>query len=123
MKLTTEQQQACKAALEITDSYERIEYMEQHGILGAPMWYYKCNYQRATMTRTAKSKARVRVLASQSNRCALCDTDIKPGVRCCLDKTGKVVCMTCNQLLSLLRRYKVNGLTATDFNTFDREIE
>ncbi len=120
MILTPERQKLCAECIALTPkSKERKIFATKHDIRGQELFYYKRDYKASgKKTRAGKRKARTRALTAQQGRCALCNVDITPGSRCCLDKAGKTVCMVCNQYLTLWRKYQADGISEQDIVAF-----
>ena len=124
MEFSKEKQKICAEALKIASGDERWVYLQKHGVSSQDLWFYKRDYapRDAVLTRFCRHKARKLALMKQSNQCALCDTGIELGFRCCLDKTGKVVCRRCNLLLVSWRRARADGITEKHMIEFDTDV-
>lgn len=120
MILTQKQKQLCAEAVELPKD-ELMPFLEKHALTGGPWFYYHDNSRelRKRKTRTRQYRIRVERLVKQQGRCALCDTDIAPDARCCLDRTDKVVCAGCNQYLTAWRRLRADGIGEQDTVKFD----
>lgn len=120
MILTQQQKQLCAEAAELPKD-KLVSFLEKHALTGGPWFYYNDNRRklRKRKTRTRQYRVRTAILARQRGRCALCDTDITPDARCCLDRTGKVVCGRCNQYLNAWRRLRADGIGEQDTVRFD----
>ena len=125
MKLSEEKQKICVEATKIANSDECWVYLQEHGVSGQDLWLYKQDYapRDTALTRSRALCLRKLALMKQSNQCALCDTGIELGFRCCLDKTGKVVCRRCNLLLVSWRRARADGISEELMVKFDTEAQ
>ncbi len=124
MEFSEEKQKICAEALKIASGDERWVYLQKHGVSGQDLWFYKRDYvlRDTALTRSRRHKARKLALIKQGHRCALCDTSLKIGPLCCLDKTGKVVCRACNQLLAAWRRARADSITEKHMIEFDTDV-
>ena len=125
MKLSEEKQKICVEATKIANSDECWAYLQEQGVSGQDLWLYKRDYHKYdnNLSRSRVLHLRKLALIKQNNRCALCDTGIELGFRCCLDKTGKVVCRRCNLLLVSWRRARADGITEESMIEFDTDTQ
>lgn len=105
----------CAHAATLTGA-EKIAYMRKHDITGEQVWQWKQAHKDTGSTRARKKKARAKALASQRGCCALCGLD--NSLRWYLDKSGKVVCSCCNQLLAPYRKLRAEGVECSDMEAF-----
>lgn len=106
--------QHCAHAATLTGT-EKIAYMREHDITGEQVWWYTQEHKDTGSTRAKKKRERTRALASQQGCCALCG---EPAKRFCLDRTGKVVCNSCNLFLTQYRKLRAEGVECSDVEAF-----
>lgn len=95
---------------------EKITYMREHDITGEQVWQWTQEHKDTGSTRAKKKRERTRALTSQDGYCALCGLDNSR--HWCLDRTGKVVCNSCNLFLTQYRKLRAGGVECSDMEAF-----
>ncbi len=91
----------------------RYAFLQKHGLTSEGLWKYNKQHPK----RVNRRKTRATILAAQDHRCALCKEHASDRM-CSNKKTGKIVCLACNQYLAAWRSTRAKGITEEDTTTF-----
>lgn len=85
---------------------DRYPFLQKHGLTAQGLWQHKKQYPKHVNRR----KTRATLLAAQNYCCALCEQSASD--RMCINKkTGKLVCLACNQYLAAWCSTRAKGIT------------